>query len=104
MNLPWLNHVDMDWFRETLGDCRTVITMDNHYLHGGQGEMLASAAAELGLTPARQLTRIGITNLPVCGTNDEVLAHHGLDVEGLAARFREALGMQTPAASISKLP
>ena len=104
VNLPWLNHVDIDWFRETLGDYRTVITMDNHYLHGGQGEMLASASAELGLTPALQLTRIGITNLPVCGTNDEVLAHHRLDVEGLVARFSEALGMQTPVASISKFP
>jgi len=36
-------------------------------------------------------SRIGVTELPECGTNDEVLAYHGLDVPGLVKQFRAAL-------------
>jgi hypothetical protein len=36
------------------------------------------------------VTRIGVDALPECGTNDEVLAHHRLDVEGLVSRLEAA--------------
>src|SRR5215217_8116644 len=91
VNLPWLNRVDAAWLQETIGDCRTIITLDNHYVHGGQGEMLAAAVAELGLDPTVRVSRIGVTELPQCGTNDEVLAYHRLDVAGLVEQFRSVL-------------
>ena len=68
-----------------------MITIDNHYVQGGQGEMIAAAIARLALQPAPAVTRLGVTSLPECGTNDEVLQHHGLDVASLAQRFRAAL-------------
>ncbi len=91
VNLPWLNRVDTEWLRETLGGIRHVITLDNHYVHGGQGDMIAAAIAGMGLLPAAQVTRIGVTELPECGTNDEVLAYHGLDVAGLVRQVSRAL-------------
>jgi transketolase len=91
VNLPWLNRVDPAWLREVIGDCRSVITLDNHYVHGGQGDMVAAAVAELGLEPAVRVTRVGVTELPECGTNDEVLAYHGLDVAGLVKTLRQAV-------------
>ena len=95
VNLPWLNRVDPAWLAGVIGDCRTVVTLDNHYVHGGQGQMLSAAIAELGLARPPRVTRIGVTELPECGTNDEVLAYHGLDVAGLVARLRLLRG-QTP--------
>ena len=95
VNLPWLNRVDAAWLKETVGGCRTIITLDNHYLHGGQGEMIAAAIAELGLDPAARVSRIGVTALPECGTNDEVLAHHGLDIAGLVKQFSAAMRQPT---------
>jgi transketolase len=86
VNLPWLNRVDPAWLARTIGGCRTVVTLDNHYVHGGQGQMVAAAVAGLGL--AARVTNIGVSGLPECGTNDEVLAYHGLDVEGLAKQIR----------------
>jgi transketolase len=85
VNLPWLNRVDPQWLREVIGSCRTVITLDNHYVNGGQGDMLAARIGELGLNI--RLVRAGVTELPACGTNDEVLGYHGLDVAGLTALF-----------------
>ena len=91
VNLPWLNRIDATWLKETVGTCRTIITLDNHYVQGGQGEMLAAAIAEIGLDSSMRVSRIGVTELPECGTNDEVLAYHGLDVPGLVKQIRAAL-------------
>ena len=96
VNLPWLNRVDPGWLRQTIGESRTVMTLDNHYLQGGQGEMIAAAIAELGLTPTVRVSRIGVTELPECGANDEVLAHHRLDVPGLVEQFRRVLAHSIP--------
>jgi transketolase len=91
VNLPWLNRIDAAWLRASLGRCRSIVTLDNHYVHGGQGDMIAGAVAGLGLEPAARVLRIGVTELPQCGTNDEVLAHHRLDVAGLARALRQAV-------------
>ena len=92
VNLPWLNRVDPVWLKEAIGDCRSVLLLDNHYARGGQGEMLAAAIADLALDPVVSVARLGVTELPECGTNDEVLAHHGLDIASLVEAFRVASG------------
>jgi transketolase len=91
VNLPWLNRVDAAWLRDVIGFCRSIVTLDNHYLHGGQGEMLSASIAALGLEPGVRVTSVGVTELPECGTNDEVLAYHGLDVSGLVRSLRQAV-------------
>jgi transketolase len=91
VNLPWLNRIDLRWLREVVGGRRSIVTLDNHYLKGGQGEMVATAIAELGLEPASRVWRVGVMALPQCGTNDEVLAHHKLDVASLVSSFRRAV-------------
>ncbi|MEO2198160.1 MAG: transketolase C-terminal domain-containing protein [bacterium] len=89
IDLPWLNRVDAAWLREAVGDVERVFTLDNHYVDGGQGQMLASRMAQLGL--AVPVTALGVRELPVCGTNDEVLAYHQLDVGGLVSSVAAAL-------------
>jgi transketolase len=99
VNLPWLNRVDSVWLQEVLGNRRTVVTLDNHYVQGGQGQMIAAAVAGLGLEPAVRVSSIGVTTLPECGTNDEVLAYHGLDVAGLVRQIGSAVrGRRTASA------
>ena len=56
VNLPWLNRVDAAWLRDVVGGRRSIVTLDNHYLQGGQGEMVAAAIAALGLEPAARVT------------------------------------------------
>jgi transketolase len=91
VDLPWLNRVDPVWLADVVGGCRTVVTLDNHYVRGGQGEMIAAAIAALGLAPGARVTQIGVTELPECGTNDEVLAYHHLDIASLVAQLRQAV-------------
>jgi transketolase len=91
VNLPWLNRIDPRWLREVVGGRRSIVTLDNHYLKGGQGEMVAAAIAELGLEPAARVLRVGVTALPECGSNDEVLAYHKLDVASLVSSLRRVV-------------
>ncbi len=84
VNLPWLNLVDDDWLEEALSGINLVFALDDHYVEGGQGQMLASRIAELGLTDSMTVRRFGVRDIPACGQNDEVLRAHRLDAESLA--------------------
>jgi transketolase len=84
INLPWLNLVDPVWLAAQIAGVRDVLTLDDHYVQGGQGEMLAAQLAELGATGIR-VRRFGVRTIPACGQNDEVLRAHRLDGESLAA-------------------
>jgi len=89
INLPWLNRIDDGWTREVLGRFPVIVTLDNHYLSLGQGEMVAAALARNGVRA--EVRSIGLTEIPACGTNAEVLAHHGLDRASIAATIRTCI-------------
>lgn len=83
VNLPWLNLVDDAWLAAELDGADRLFTLDDHYVAGGQGEMLAARVAELGRSDL-QVRRFGVRDIPACGQNDEVLRAHRLDGESLA--------------------
>ncbi len=89
INLPWLNRVDAGWLDEAIGGRSHVFTLDNHYVEGGQGRMVAAAVASLGRGTRVQC--FGVESVPVSGANDEVLRHHGLDAQSLAEAMAAAL-------------
>jgi transketolase len=85
--LPWLNRVDAEWLVSTA--LPWVFTIDDHYLHGGQGDMILTRLAEAGaLARAR---RFGVGEIPACGQNHEVLCHHRLDATSLAEEMFRCL-------------
>jgi transketolase len=91
VDLPWLNRVDRAWLAQEIAGVRRVFTLDDHYLTGGQGEMLAAAIAEAPPAVLEGVTRFGVEEIPRCGWNDEVLRAHRLDAESLAERVRAVL-------------
>jgi transketolase len=92
VNLPWLNRIDPQWLRQTVEGYRMLVTLDNHYVWGGQGEYLLSQVSRLGLASPPRGVPLGVREIPACGTNDEVLRYHGLDAESLADTIAAALG------------
>ena len=91
VNLPWLNRVDREWFASVVRDVPAVFTLDNHFIVGGQGDMLMRTLAELSDQPKRIARRLGLVDIPMCGTNDEVLHAHGLDAESLCGTLAASL-------------
>ena len=88
-DLPWLNRIDDEWVRDALGRFATVITLDNHYVTLGQGVMVAASLARTRI--AADVISLGLTDVPVCGSNAEVLAHHGLDAPSIARTIRTCI-------------
>jgi transketolase len=82
IDLPWLNRIDDKWVSEVLGSFKHIVTLDNHYLEFGQGVMVAAAVARTGVRA--EITPIGLTEIPACGSNADVLAYHGLDPASIA--------------------
>jgi len=91
VDFPWLNRVDRAWLASCVSGCRRVFTLDNHYVTGGQGQMLAAAMASTLPPGVEGVTSFGVEEIPHCGRNDEVLRAHRLDAESLRERIREAL-------------
>jgi len=87
--LPWLNRVDPEWLAATVRPFEHVFALDDHYLCGGQGDRIASALA--GMPSHPPLHRLGLRELPPCGTADEVLARVGLDAASIARRVARAV-------------
>lgn len=91
VNLPWLNRVDSQWLSECVRGCRWVFTLDNHYIEGGQGQLLLARLAALALNPSPSAASFGVREVPACGANDEVLKAHALDAASLAEAIHELM-------------
>ena len=89
IDLPWLNRIDDEWVARTLGRFSAIVTLDNHYVTLGQGVMIAAALARTGVRA--EIRSSGLTDIPACGNNAEVLAHHGLDAAGIATAVRSVI-------------
>ncbi|MEN3308450.1 MAG: transketolase [Micromonosporaceae bacterium] len=85
VDLPWLNRVDPDWLCQLATGCTALFVVENHYTHGGQADLVARALLELGLAAPPRFHGIGLTGIPRCGADLEVLAAHGLDAASLAS-------------------
>jgi transketolase len=95
IDLPWLNRIDETWVREELARYPLVITLDNHYLEFGQGVMIGAALARTG--SRCDVLPIGLAEIPACGNNADVLAHHGLDAASIARAARGRARTHAPA-------
>jgi len=106
VNLPWLNRVDAEWLASVIGSRRWLFSVDDHYVAGGLGQLIAATLLDAGGYVPR-VRRFGVRELPACGAPDEVLAHHGLDAESLVreilASFGETRSDATPKRELSGL-
>lgn len=92
VDLPWLNRVDRVWLRGLASASSHLFVVENQYTRGAQADLLARELLECGLSPIPRFKGIGLTEIPRCGTDSEVLAAHGLGAEQLAATILAALG------------
>ena len=86
VNMPWLNYVDKAWLRNELKNIKIACCIENHYVKGGLGDRIASSILELNLSHCN-FHKFGIEDIPKCGTNDEVLIEHQLDVNSLSIKI-----------------
>jgi transketolase len=88
VELPWLNRVAPEWLAGLAASAESLTVVENHYTRGGQADAVARVLAELDLERTPRFRGIGLTEVPVCGTEAEALAAHGLDAASLAEALR----------------
>lgn len=91
VNLPWLNVVNSAWLTRLVAGIPQLFCLDNHLLVGGQGDRIANLIASAGFRDAPHLHRFAVETVPACGSNADVLRHHGLDQQSLFQRVLRAL-------------
>ncbi len=93
INLPWLNYVDSEWLKEQIKGFEFIFTLDDHYESGGQGEMLLSNISQQNDKSNFPKTyfKIGINEVPKCGSNEEVLSYHKIDSLSILKTIKETI-------------
>jgi transketolase len=71
-------------------DCRAVVTVEEHMVHGGLGEAVASTLLTAGLHPAFRITGFPDEDT-VTGAQADIFRHYGLSMEGLSTTARKLL-------------
>ena len=90
LSLPSIKPLDRAAILQAGRECRAVITVEEHLVHGGLGE--ACAALLLAGGCAKPFRIIGIPDEEtVPGAQADIFRHYGISMEGLAAAAQELL-------------
>jgi transketolase len=90
INLPWLNRIDEKWFSNEVAACKLVVSLDNQFLIGGQGDFIARAIASNKSIKSKYLN-FGVDRVPPSGQPQEVLEAIGLTGEAIASRCLQVM-------------
>jgi len=92
VNARFAKPIDAELLAELGKTHSHILTIEDHALHGGFGSIVAETIGDLGL-PLR-ISRLGVRDeLVAHATRPQQLADQGLDVDGIAKRVRQLLGL-----------
>jgi transketolase len=88
LSMHTIKPLDVQAVMRAAKECRAVVTVEEHSVHGGLGEACAAVILQAGLSvPFR------IVGLPdedtVTGSQADIFRHYGISMEGLADKARE---------------
>lgn len=92
INLPWLNRVDPEWLSSTLKNINNLYTIDNHYIEGGQGQLIASQIATNRISTIT--INLGIKGVPYSGQNEEILTVYELNCTAIQNFIKQSTKKQ----------
>ena len=64
-----------------------LLTVEDHYLHGGIGDAVLSALAGDGI----RLTKMGICQIPHSGKPDQLLDHYGINARAIVEKVKQLI-------------
>lgn len=86
INCPWLNNINTDWLAQETDNIKIVVSLDSHYLIGAQGDRIAQILMKADDKKYSYIHH-GLGEIPSCGTNAEILRHHGYSLESLVSKI-----------------
>jgi transketolase len=64
-----------------------VLTVEDHYLEGGLGDAVAGELSSAGI----KVHKLAVFDLPRSGKSEELLAHYGLDAQGIVRKVKSLI-------------
>jgi transketolase len=93
VSLPTVKPLDETAVLAAARDCRAVITVEEHMIHGGLGEACAALLLQAGVAPRFRMAGIP-DEYTVTGSQADIFRHYGLSMEGLADLARTLLARE----------
>ncbi len=91
LNMHTIKPIDEAAIEAAIKETRRVITVEDHNVIGGLGSAVAEVAAGLG--KSFTFKRLGIPDcFSIIGLHEDLLAHYGIDENGIMAAARELMG------------
>ncbi len=91
LNMHTIKPIDAEAIERAVKETRRVITVEDHTTIGGLGSAVAEVAAGTG--KSFTFRRLGVPDcFSIIGLHEDLLAHYGIDENGIAAAVREMMG------------
>lgn len=91
LSVPVIKPLDEAAVLATARQCRVVITVEEHMVHGGLGEACAAAILQAGISCRFKMVAIP-DEYTVTGSQADIFRHYGITMEGLAETAERLLG------------
>ena len=89
LHMPSIKPFDKELLLEHAAACSEVVTVEEHYIRGGLGGIVAEILSEEN---PKRITRIGVKDeYSGCGTDAELLEAHGLSANRIAETIQQLL-------------
>lgn len=91
LDMHTIKPIDVEAIEKAVKETRRIITVEDHTVIGGLGGAVAEVAAGTG--KAFSFVRLGIPDtFSIIGLHEDLLAHYGIDENGIARSAREMMG------------
>jgi len=90
LSMHTIKPLDAEAVMRAARECRAVVTIEEHSVHGGLGEACAAVVLQAGLSVSFRIVGLPDEDT-VTGSQADIFRHYGITMEGLAATARETL-------------
>lgn len=90
ISLHTLKPLDIETILRAGRECRAIITVEEHSVHGGLGEACAAALMQAGIRVPFRIVGIPDEDT-VTGAQADIFRHYGISMEGLASAAEELI-------------
>ena len=83
INMHTIKPMDADAVLRAARQCRAIVTVEEHFVHGGLGEACAAVLMQAGVSVPFRIVDIP-DEYTVTGSQADIFRHYGISMEGLA--------------------
>jgi len=88
----YANAFDHEWYKNVIKkNIGPIFILENHFTLNGFFSYMCKSFVENKIGLNRKIYNLGFNNIPACGTNEEVLSHHKLDIKSIYEKIKKKL-------------